>query len=360
MTGNGRYRVIAWGPGFVGKGALKGIITHPSLELVGLRVHSEAKEGRDAGELCEMPPTGIRSTRSTADILSLDADCVCYTATDTLRIDAAVDDLCQILTSGKNVVSTSMMAAVHPPMLDPRIKNRLEDACRQGGTSLLTTGIHPGFVAEPLPLLLTSISQSLESIRVSEMLDISLYADPIVLQGVGLGLSAEDAQSRDYSGVGRLLWGSAIGLLAEALQMKLEEIRVSHHSVFAVKPIDTATGGVDPGNVAGVHFLLEGCVAGEPRLIVDEYLCLDLSSIADIAPDWPVFPGHGGYRISVRGIPDLQVDVAFTHESSAVNLDYAAIAAGMRAVNSIPAICEASPGIKTFLDLGHAIRPWDV
>ena len=57
------HRVILWGPGQMGIGALRAVIQHPGLELVGLVVHSEAKEGRDAGDLCGLPPTGIIATR---------------------------------------------------------------------------------------------------------------------------------------------------------------------------------------------------------------------------------------------------------------------------------------------------------
>ena len=39
------YRVIQWSTGNVGRYALRGIINHPDLELVGLWVHSEKKAG---------------------------------------------------------------------------------------------------------------------------------------------------------------------------------------------------------------------------------------------------------------------------------------------------------------------------
>ena len=35
------------------------------MDLVGLYVHSEAKAGRDAGELCGLDPVGVEATRDT-------------------------------------------------------------------------------------------------------------------------------------------------------------------------------------------------------------------------------------------------------------------------------------------------------
>ena len=48
------YKVIQWSTGNVGRHAVRLIVEHPELELVGLWVHSEEKTGRDAGELVGM------------------------------------------------------------------------------------------------------------------------------------------------------------------------------------------------------------------------------------------------------------------------------------------------------------------
>ena len=46
------YRVIQWATGNVGRAAIEGVLAHPDLELVGAFVYSDAKAGRDVGELC--------------------------------------------------------------------------------------------------------------------------------------------------------------------------------------------------------------------------------------------------------------------------------------------------------------------
>lgn len=95
------YRVIQWSTGNVGRYALRATIAHPELELVGLWVHSEEKEGLDAGELCGVAPVGIAATRDADALLALDADCVIYTATADLRLMAAIEDICRILQIGR-------------------------------------------------------------------------------------------------------------------------------------------------------------------------------------------------------------------------------------------------------------------
>ena len=38
-------KVVQWATGGVGVAAIKGVLEHPDLELVGCRVYSEAKDG---------------------------------------------------------------------------------------------------------------------------------------------------------------------------------------------------------------------------------------------------------------------------------------------------------------------------
>ena len=109
------YRVIQWSTGNVGHYALRGIVNHPQLQLVGLWVHSSEKAGRDAAELCGLAEsTGVMATNDADALLALDADAVCYTATGDLRPVEALQDLAAILASGKNVVSSSLVPLVHP------------------------------------------------------------------------------------------------------------------------------------------------------------------------------------------------------------------------------------------------------
>lgn len=59
-------RVIQWATGGVGTAAVKGVLDHPELELVGCWVHSEAKAGKDVGDIIGTPPRAWpRPTAST-------------------------------------------------------------------------------------------------------------------------------------------------------------------------------------------------------------------------------------------------------------------------------------------------------
>src|ERR1700727_2606039 len=118
ILGETMYKVGVWGPGSMGLIALRGVIDHPQLQLVDLVVHSDAKAGRDAGELCGADPVGVTATQDPAELLSGDADVVVYAAAANLRPAEAIDDMVSILRAGKNVVSCSVVPLVYPDGVD--------------------------------------------------------------------------------------------------------------------------------------------------------------------------------------------------------------------------------------------------
>ena len=97
-----RYKVVVSATGRVGKLAIRTIADRPNLDLVGVWVHSEAKDGQDAGTLAEIHSLGVTSTCDKELILQGDADCVVYTGPATNRPREAIEDFCRILEAGKN------------------------------------------------------------------------------------------------------------------------------------------------------------------------------------------------------------------------------------------------------------------
>ena len=342
-----KHRVIHWGTGRVGMPTLRGILERPDFELIGLYVSSPSKAGRDAGELCGTKACGVRATSDREALIAMDADCVCYTATDVGRIAEVIDDLCALLASGKNVVNTSITLLVHPREYDQAIVARLQQACEQGQSTLYTTGIHPGVVSDSILFALTSMSQQIESLNALEMLDCSSY-DGVVLAALGFGSTPEEDAAKFDSNILLYYWGPVVRFMADAFDIKLDDIRFFREHVLAETSFETSGGlSIKSGQIAALHYGLEGMVDGKPRLIAENFELLR----PEIAPGWPQPPGRGGYRLIVKGVPDMQLDIAF---GGADPLTDALIGTGMRAAHSIPAVCAAKPGvIETFAELPH-------
>ncbi|HEY8059728.1 MAG TPA: hypothetical protein VID94_13290, partial [Acidimicrobiales bacterium] len=168
-------RVVQWATGNIGTRSLRAVIEHPDLELVGVYVHADDKVGKDAGELCGAGPTGVLATGSIDDVLALGADCVVY-----MPQGCDVDDVCRILASGTNVVTTRG-EFVRPASMDTDVRRRVEEACAAGGTSIHSTGSSPGFISEALPIVLLTMHRRLDLLQIDEFADMSSRDSPEML-----------------------------------------------------------------------------------------------------------------------------------------------------------------------------------
>ncbi len=338
------YRVIQWSTGNVGAFALRNIIDHPELELVGLWVHG-AKAGQDAGDLCGRARVGVRATTDVDRLLTTKADCVCYTATADLRPFDAIEDMCRILESGKNVVSSSVVPLVHPTSFFPEVRDKLEAACRAGHASFFTSGIDPGFANDILPLTLSGLCERWEEIRILEIINYATYNQPTVLfDTMGFGKPLDHTPLLLTPGTLSFAWGGTVRLLADGLGVALDEIRESYERRPATKPITVGAHVVAPGTVAALRFEVQGIVRGTPRIVVEHVTRLDDA----LAPEWP--QGKGSYRVVIRGVPEMRCEFEFADERG----DHAVggvLLTATRLVNAIPAVCAARPGLLSALDL---------
>jgi len=339
-------RVIQWSTGNVGFSSLRCIIRHPDLELVGVWVHSPDKAGKDAGDLCGLPPTGVLATNDADALLALDADCVCYTATADLRPTEAIADLARIARAGKNIVSSSVVPMIWPEALEPAMRKPLEDACIEAGVSCFTSGIDPGWANDVLPLLLTGTVEDVEHLRVMEIINYRQYEQPQVLfDTMGFGKPLDATPLLLIPGVLSFAWGGVIGALAAGLGVEVDEIREVHERRPAPERIDLGFGVIEAGTTGALRFEVQAIVGGEPRIVVEHVTRLD----DDLCPDWPQPVGEGGYRVIVTGTPSYQCDVQMTAKPGLG--DPGVIGTGGRIVNAIPAVCAAAPGLLSALDL---------
>jgi 2,4-diaminopentanoate dehydrogenase len=342
-------RVIQWGTGNAGRHALRAIIGRPDLELVGVHAYSPDKIGRDAAALCGLDDaTGIVATDDIDQLLAVDADCVSYMVQGEPRIRETIDELSRTLAAGKNVVNTSLVFLVYPPSIPAGLRERLDDACAAGNSTLLTSGLDPGWSGDVLPLALAGACETVDSVRVTEIMDYSTYADP-GFTGLFFGFG----RPLDYDapllapGAISAAWGGMVRLVADALGWAVEELREEHERLPATESFDTAMGTIERGTCAGVRFEVQGLIGGEPAVVAAHVNRLR----SDVGPGWPrLAADRSGYRIDVRGFPSFAAEVepgggVGDHNEAGI------VGTAMRMVNAIPAVCAARPGLVTPLDL---------
>jgi hypothetical protein len=343
-------RVALIGTGNCGSLALRQLVNDARFDLTGVWVSSEAKVGKDAGELAGLDvSTGVAATNDLDAVLDSKPDCVVYTAMGDTRLAEAMADIRRILALGINVVGSAPGVLQYPWQVVPdKYIQRVEDAAREGDSTIFITGVDPGFATDLLPFALAGTCQSIQQVRTMEIADYASYDGVTVMFDVmGFGNAIGDFPILFQPGVLSIAWGTAIRQLAAGLGIEVDEIRDSVEQEPAPEDFDVAAGRIAKGTVAALRFQIEGMVAGQPVIVVEHVTRLR----DDLRPDWaqPAQPG-GSYRIEITGEPSYVVDVCPTSRNGDHN--YAAIlAAAGRIVNAIPDIVAAAPGIRTTLDL---------
>ncbi len=339
-------RVILWGTGFVGKLVLRELIEHPAFELVGVVVSDPAKAGKDAGDFVGLARTGVRATTDVDAALRMDAGACAYFANADLRPKQAAGDMARMLAAGKNVVSSSIASLVWPKTAPPSLVAPLARACEEGGTSCFTTGIDPGFANDLIPMTLMGLCGRVDRVRIQEILDYSTYPNPKTLFDImGFGKPLDAKPILLMPGVLSLSWAGVVHMLAEGLGVTLDEVREVHERAPAKRTYELPVGRVPEGSSAGLRFELQGIVRGEPRIIVEHVTRMH----PEVAPEWPGAE-RDVYRIFIDGSPSLTCEVALRGENGDPNAG-GCLATGMRAVNAIPAVVAAKPGLLTPFDL---------
>ena len=114
-------------------------------------------------------------------------------------------------------------------------------------------------------------------------------------------------------------------------------------------PIKTAKGVIKPGEVAAIHFTINGILDGETRIALEHVNRVG----TDAAPDWPRGTQDDVYRVEIEGSPSIVQETAFRFTDGSGRDAAAAgcLATGLRALNAVPAVNDLGPGWVTALDL---------
>ncbi|MBO2451290.1 diacylglycerol kinase [Actinomadura barringtoniae] len=343
------YRVVQWSTGNVGRHSIAGIDAHPELELVGVWVSNPAKVGKDAGDLAGLGKTlGVAASGDEDEVLALRPDCVVYTAMADVRLMEAIDDLCRILRSGANVVSSSPVFLQFPDGVVPEeMSAPVREAAEAGNASIFVNGIDPGFANDAFPLAVTGISERIDEVRCMEILNYATYDQGTVLFDImGFGRSMDDVPMLLTPGVLSMAWGSVVRQLAAGLDVELDEVAEWYTRLPAPETFQVASGTIEKGTVAALRFEVRGMVGGRPVIVLEHVTRLR----DDLAPDWPQPAGAGCYRVEVRGEPNYTVDLQLLgsdgdHNTAGLK------ATAMRLVNAVPAVVKGPKGLLTALDL---------
>ena len=333
------YRVIQWATGVVGQTALRHIVASPELELAGVLVYNPDKAGKDAGDLVGLPPTGVIATDDVEAILAMDADCVIFAP-----IKHDWDTVKRLLRAGKNVISP--LGPFYRTERYAELFGELEDACREGGSSIYGGGVHPGFAGDILPLTLARLMSRVDRIEVSEVID--KVANPMIyIEVMGFGTDPDELLAKPRrSPEAPHFFAQSMTMVVEGLGKKIERLTTNFEVARATQDIPYPNGVIAKGTVGGQHYEWTAWVDGKPFMTYHT-----IWTMGDrIDRDWDT--RESCYRIVMTGDPPLEMRLTGGEEADGSRPFHGLPWTGLLCATAVPAVCDARPGLLTHIDLG--------
>lgn len=253
-------------------------------------------------------------------------------ATCSTLIDAK-DEIVLLVRNGVHVISIAEEMA-WPACRSEAFAEEIHALAVEHGVGVLGTGINPGFVLDLLVIVLTGVCADVESITAKRVNDLSPYG-PSVLDTQGVGLSPEQFAKglEDGSVHGHFGFPESIHMIASTLGWEIERIEETRDPIISKVRRETPFVVVGPGQVAGCLHRATAFREGKPviTLIHPQQIHPQLEGVAT------------GDSIEIKGAPDVRLagspEIAGGAGTCAL------------AVNMIPKLMNASPGLHSMADL---------
>jgi len=328
-----RVKIVLLGTGHMGAGIGTLILKKKGMVLAGAVGRRKERAGRDLGEIFNL------ETR--LDIpLSADLDKLLKaTRPDLLiqstcsRLKHAWPEIETTLRNGVNVISIAEEMS-YPWHSSNELAEKINSLAVEHGVTVLGTGINPGFVLDYLIIALTSVCLEVDSITASRVNDLSPYG-PSVLKSQGVGLTPEDFERgiADGSVMGHFGFPESISMIAGALGWKISRIEQTRKPIVSKVKRESPVMTIDPGYTAGCEHTAIGYIN-------------DRAVITLIHPQqvYPYLEGVAtGDHIMIKGIPAINFS-----GSPEIPGGMGTVAL---AVNMVPRVLKAKPGLATMADL---------
>jgi 4-hydroxy-tetrahydrodipicolinate reductase len=328
-----KIRVAIMGLGAMGSGMAKLALEKSCIEVVGAAKNRPEGCGSDLGDFLGLnKKTGVIITNDYKSFLDPQKVDLVIHARNSFTHEA-YPEIKTILEHKINCISISEELA-YPEVQAPELAEKLDKLAKENNVTLLGTGVNPGFVLDLLIITLTGVCYDVQKIEARRVNDLSPFGDTVMrTQGVGTTVEEFNKGIEDGSIVGHIGFPESISMIAESLGWKLDEIKQTREPIISNTHRKTKYAEVHPGMVAGCRHIGIGIMGGK-EVIVLEHPQQILPETEGIST---------GDFVKVYGTPEI--NVANTPE----------IPGGIGtigiAVNMIPHVFKASPGLKRMIDL---------
>ncbi len=219
----------------------------------------------------------------------------------------------------------------YPYVVDERLARKLDSFAKQRGSTVLGTGINPGFLMDALPIALTGPCLEVNKIKVVRRMNAGTRRVPFQRK-IGAGMTPREFKRAIESGEisGHVGLKQSIAMIASALGWKLDRIEVGDvEPVMLGKTVQSDWVKVEPGKVAGLRQTARGIVDGKPLIELEFVAYIGCEEEYDL--------------VEIDGIPKIASKI-----SPCVHGDYGTAA---MLINMVPKVINAPPGLYTMKDM---------
>ncbi len=193
---------------------------------------------------------------------------------------------------------------------------------------MLGTGVNPGFAQDTIAIAASGVCQDVKHITVTRIVEAGERRLPLQKK-VGAGLTVaefeEKAKKREIRHVGL---EESLTMVAHALGWRLDKVEETIEPVIAEKPVKSQFVEVKEGQVSGVHQVARGSRGGQELIVLHLYMHIGAENPGD--------------SVVIKGTPDIELTIKGIHGD---------LATAAMAVNAVPKVVSAPPGLVTMKDL---------
>jgi len=329
VKGDERLKVIQYGIGPIGSAIVKLLVRKKKFQIVGAIDIDKAKVGKDLGEVVGLPRSlGVRVSDNPAKVFrEAKANLVVHSTSS--FIPSVKSQLEQITKAKLDIVSTCEELS-YPFRKYPKESKALDRLAKKHKTTMLGTGVNPGFLMDTLVLASSGVCQDIDSIIARRIQDASTRRLPFQKK-IGAGLTPNEFDENVASGkFGHIGLPESAAMIAEKLGWRLKEIHQKIEPILAQNEVASEYITVKPGQVRGLSQTADAIDMNGREIVKFEFQA-------------SLKPPEAFDQILINGSPPVDLIIR-----GGVHGDLATAAV---VVNMIPKVAAAKPGLVTMADL---------
>lgn len=328
--------VVQYGLGAMGSLMVRLASGKANLEVVGAVSASGRYLGVDLGEVSRLGKRlGVTVKSSLEQVLEeTKADMILHATVSTMT--ELMPEILPAIRAGLNVISVAEELS-YPWERSPDLASELDRAAKEHGVTVLGTGLNPGFLMDLLPLNLSGICGSVTAVRVRRVTDFSVYGQS-VMKHIGANLTPEEFERglQDGSVVLHVGLPESIQMVARGLNWKVDQLKEDRRALVTRTDRLAESIKVQKGRVCGFWQTARGQAKGNTIELEIYGIILPNPSEDEVSP---------GTWVEIKGDPGINVAI------SGGICQAGGLGTVTHAVNAIPLVVDARPGLLTVREL---------